>query len=113
MTSAEREMLDDSLRVVSLSFSYLDGARSIPPYLKTDTTRGYSHLIYVALGEHYLKTERIRDAAESFVAYADAQPLDPRAAARALAHVDIEDNLGLGHLALRFALMSGLRRRSG
>lgn len=81
LTSAEREMLDDSLRVVSLSFSYLDGARSIPPYLKTDTTRGYSHLIYVALGEHYLKTERIRDAAESFVAYADAQPLDPRAAA--------------------------------
>jgi outer membrane protein assembly factor BamD (BamD/ComL family) len=79
LTRAERELIEDTLRVVSLSFSYLDGPKSIAAHLKTDTSRGYAHLVYVALGEHYLKTERIRDAADTFVAYADAQPLDARA----------------------------------
>ena len=47
----ERELLDDTLRVLSLSFSYLEGPASIDAYLTQRDNRGDSAwLLYSSLG---------------------------------------------------------------
>lgn len=69
MSRAERELLDDSLRVVSLSFSYQDGAHTLGEYFQRRGERAYEDLIYANLGELYLSKERYSDAADVFNAF--------------------------------------------
>ena len=76
---AEKELLDDTLRVVSLSFSYQEGAASIGRYFATAGRRSYEPLLYRNLGELYLSKDRITDAAEVFLAYVASNPESPLA----------------------------------
>ncbi len=69
MSRPERELLDDTLRVTSITYSYLDGAASIPPSLGTLDGAPWSYLLYSALGDLYLDKERYRDAAETYEAF--------------------------------------------
>jgi cellulose synthase operon protein C len=75
MGRAERELLDDSLRVVSLSVSYQEGAASLDDYFRRRGERDYEDLIYANLGELYLDKERYSDAADVFHAYVERHPL--------------------------------------
>lgn len=75
MGRAERELLDDALRVVSLSVSYQDGAASLDDYFRRRGGRAYEDLIYANLGELYLDKERYSDAADVFHAYVERHPL--------------------------------------
>ncbi len=76
---AEKELLDDTLRVISLSFSYRQGARSIRDYFSKTGQRVYEPLLYRNLGELYLKKDRITDAADVFLAYVASYPESPLA----------------------------------
>ncbi len=76
---AEKELLDDTLRVVSLSFSYQDGAASIPQYFARAGRRSYEPLLYRNLGELYLSKDRITDAADVFLAFVASNPESPLA----------------------------------
>ena len=65
-----RELSDDSLRAVSISFSYLDGPDSVRAYLAAwPEPAPYDGLIYEQLGELYLEQERYQDAAATFEAF--------------------------------------------
>ncbi len=75
MGRAERELLDDTLRVVSLSVSYQEGAASLDAYFQRRGERAYEDLIYANLGELYLNQERYSDAAAVFHAYVERHPL--------------------------------------
>lgn len=69
---ADRELVEDTFRVLSISFSYLDGADSIRSFLASRGHPHYSFVIYQNLGDLYLEKERFQDAAqayESFVAF--------------------------------------------
>jgi cellulose synthase operon protein C len=74
LTRGEKELLDDTFRVISLSFSYLDGPKSINRFLSQARPRDYEFRVYRHLGDLYLKQERIRDAAETFNAFARRHP---------------------------------------
>ena len=76
---AEKELLEDTLRVVSLSFSYQEGAASIGRYFATAGRRSYEPLLYRNLGELYLSKDRITDAADVFLAYVASNPESPLA----------------------------------
>ena len=76
---AEKELLDDTLRVVSLSFSYQEGAASISRYFAKAGRRSYEPLLYRNLGELYLSKDRITDAADVFLAYVASYPENPLA----------------------------------
>ncbi len=76
---AEKELLDDTLRVVSLSFSYQKGAASIDRYFARAGRRSYEPLLYRNLGELYLSKDRITDAADVFLAYVASNPESPLA----------------------------------
>ncbi len=79
MSRPERELLDDTLRVVSISLSYLDGADSIPPVLAPRGNPDWTYLFYAALGDLYLDKERFQDAAESYAAFVDQDPVNVQA----------------------------------
>ena len=75
MSRPERELVDDTLRALSLTFSYLDGPATIGEYLEErdrDDDPGY--LLYTSLGELYLDKERYIDAAETFAAFVEREP---------------------------------------
>ncbi len=71
---AERELVEDTFRVLSISFSYMDGAESIGEYLSTRGHPEYSFVIYMNLGDLYLEKERFVDAAESYEAFVEQDP---------------------------------------
>jgi TolA-binding protein len=72
---AERELLDDTLRAMSVSFSYLDGVDSLNGFLgEQPAQRGFEHLLYGGLGDLYLTQERFNDAAATYDAFSVAYP---------------------------------------
>ena len=79
LTRPERELVADTFRVLSISFSYLEGAETIDSYFTTTATPTYAHIIYANLGDLYLAKERYADAAETYRAYVELDPLHFRA----------------------------------
>ncbi|MGD8977305.1 MAG: tetratricopeptide repeat protein [Gammaproteobacteria bacterium] len=70
MERPERELTDDSLRAVSISFTYMEGADSLQSYLAARARpTPYDGLIYESLGALYLEQERYQDAAATFEAF--------------------------------------------
>ncbi|MFT3907664.1 MAG: tetratricopeptide repeat protein [Steroidobacteraceae bacterium] len=77
---AERELDDDTLRVVSITFSYLDGPASLNDYLgKRGSATPYSWLLYSRLGDLYVEKQRYQDAAAAYRAYVQRSPTDVHA----------------------------------
>jgi len=77
---ADRELIDDTLHVIALTFAAEDGPRSAVHYFSHYGARRYEALVYRQLGDLYLKRQRIVDAAhtyEAFVAQHPAHPLAP------------------------------------
>jgi TolA-binding protein len=79
LTRAERELVEDTFRVLSISFSYMQGAESIDKFLESRQNPAYSHVIYRNLGDLYLEKERYVDAAETYEAFVEQDPFHPKA----------------------------------
>jgi cellulose synthase operon protein C len=70
LSRANRELVEDTFRVMSITFSYLDGPKSIADFVKHHTPpRPYSYLMYARLGDLYMEKERYTDAADSYRAF--------------------------------------------
>lgn len=69
MTNSERNMSEDTLRVMSIAFSYLDGPETITQTYKTMGMRHYQYLLYLSLGDLYLDKQRYRDSADTYRHY--------------------------------------------
>lgn len=118
LTRAERELVEDTLRVASISLANLQGAESIPRFVTNDERRGYEVQVYRALGELYLKQERVKDAADAYAAFVQRQPLHPQAPRMLARTIDIVQGNGFATLALeakqdfvtRYGAASAFRR---
>src|ERR1700689_1006817 len=71
LSRANRELVEDTFRVMSITFSYLDGPKTIQDFVKRHASRGgaprpYSYLLYARLGDLYIEKERFTDAADSY-----------------------------------------------
>ncbi|MEO1581611.1 MAG: tetratricopeptide repeat protein [Pseudomonadota bacterium] len=75
---AERELIQDTLRVLSITFSYMDGPESIDAFLDAEGERQYAHVIYKNLGDLYVQKERYEDATKSYQAFVARNPVHPR-----------------------------------
>ena len=60
---ADRELVEDTLRVMSIAFSYNDGAASLEQYTRQHGERPYTWLLYSRLGDLYVDKQRYQDAA--------------------------------------------------
>ena len=75
MPRAKREMLSDTLRVMSIGFSYMEGADSVDAFLATRAgATPYAHLVYTRLGDLYIDKERYTDAADAYHAFVKREP---------------------------------------
>jgi tetratricopeptide (TPR) repeat protein len=74
LSRPNRELVEDTFRVMSITFSYLDGPKTIDDFVKHRTPPGrlprpYSYLLYARLGDLYMEKERFTDAADSYRAF--------------------------------------------
>ncbi len=74
LSRAERELVEDTFRVLSINFSYMDGAESIGDFLDTRGDPEYGYVIYMNLGDLYLEKERYVDAAATYEAFIEQNP---------------------------------------
>ncbi len=79
LSRANQELVEDTLRVLSVSFSYMEGAQSIDDYLALREQPHYAFVIYQNLGDLYLEKERFVDAAEAYEAFVVEDPYHPQA----------------------------------
>ncbi len=100
LTRADRELVEDTFRVASLSLASLQGADSIPNYVTTDDRKSYEFRVYQQLGELYIKQERTKDAADAFGAFAKRQPLHAQAPQLQARVIDIYQSAGFATLAI-------------
>jgi TolA-binding protein len=100
LTRADRELVEDTFRVASLSLANLQGAESIPPYINSDARRTYEFRVYQQLGELYLKQDRVKDAADSFAAFARRHPTHAQAPVLQARVINIYQRSGFANLAL-------------
>ncbi|HEX3843257.1 MAG TPA: tetratricopeptide repeat protein [Steroidobacteraceae bacterium] len=84
---ADRELVEDSLRVMSITFSQDAGAQSIERFVGHFGARPYDSLLYSRLGDLYVAKQRYQDAAATYLTYVDSNPQSdaaPDLAARAI-----------------------------
>ena len=79
LSRPNRELVEDTFRVMSITFSYLEGPKSIEAFVKHRTPPGrlprpYSYLLYARLGDLYIEKERYTDAADSYRAFVSQDP---------------------------------------
>ncbi len=101
LSRSDRELLEDTHRVMSLSFASLQGPASIGPFIRTDTRRRYEHQVYSELAELYLRQERPKDAADALAFYARERPLETPAPLLLARVIEIHEKNGFPSLALQ------------
>lgn len=95
LSDADRGLVTDTLRVMGITFSYLDGADAIAEVYAGLGERHYKHLLYQQLGDFYLEKERFGDAAAAFETYTQAYPDTHRAPEFALKRLEVLKQGGL------------------
>ncbi len=98
---AQRELVRDVLRVVSLSFSYLGGGQAITDFLKGQPPRSFEPVLYENLATLFLDKGRFDDAARAYSALADRSPTHPLAPKFQAKVIDVYDQAGFGDLVLQ------------
>ena len=96
MGRAQQELVDDTFRVLSIGFSYLDGPESISRYFSRRGARPYAFIAYTNLGDLYLEQERYQDAADAYHAFVE---LDPYHAKAPLLQVEVIEAFKKGEFA--------------
>ena len=78
MSRPERELVDDTFRVLSITFSYLDGFTSIDQLISRRGDIFYGDLLFEGLGNLYLDKERYIDAAKTYADFVARHPTHSR-----------------------------------
>jgi len=72
---ASRELADDTLRVMAVTFSYDDDSvGAIDKFVSGHNNPAYAPIIYSRLGDLYVEKERFQDAAAVYRAFATREP---------------------------------------
>src|SRR5271167_1378792 len=69
LSRPNRELVEDTFRVMSITFSYSDGPKTIGDFVKHRAPRPYYYLLYARLGDLYIEKERYTDAADTYRAF--------------------------------------------
>lgn len=88
LDSAKSGLLDDTFRVLAITFTYLDGADSITQMYQALGERPYQHRIYRQLAELYLEKGRFQDAADTYAHFVETFPESSYGPEFAIARID-------------------------
>jgi tetratricopeptide (TPR) repeat protein len=120
LSRADRELVDDTFRIVSISLAGLQGAASVPRHIGSPVRQGYQFRVYQQLAELYIRQDRIKDAADTLAAFVRIEPLHVQAPLLQARVIDIYRKNGFDSLALqakkdhvqRYGASSEFRRAS-
>ena len=79
LSRPDRELAEDTLRVMSIAFSYMDGAASVDRLLAGRPAVPYAWLLYSRLGDLFVEKQRYQDAATTYRAFVARDPVDEHA----------------------------------
>jgi TolA-binding protein len=79
LSRAQRELADDALRALSITFAAADGTPALQAALDRHGPAVYEARLYGALGDLYVEKERYQDGAEAYRAFAHRHPMDAEA----------------------------------
>jgi len=96
----DRELVEDTLRVMSITFSYNEGAATLEQFLKTHGDRPYAWLLYSRLGDLYVEKQRFQDAATTYRAYVARDPYSDHAPDLAMSAIEAYGKGGFSQLVL-------------
>lgn len=101
LSRPNRELVEDTFRVMSITFSYLDGPKSIDEFVKHRKPRPYSYLLYARLGDLYMEKERYTDAADSYRAFVSQDPNNEKAPLLEMQAIEAYQKGGFPQLVLQ------------
>jgi len=101
LSRANRELVEDTFRVMAITFSYLDGPKSIDAFLKRLPPRPYAYLLYARLGDLYASKERYTDAADAYRAFVLEDRDDEKAPLLQMQAIDAYAKGGFPQLVLQ------------
>jgi len=119
LSRADRELVEDTFRVTSISLANMKGAESIPEFVgESQARQSYEFRVYEQLGELYIRQERTKDAADTFGLFARLRPLHAQAPVLQARVIEIYEKTGFANLALeakkeyvaRYGVSSEFRR---
>ena len=84
---ADQALVDDTLRAMSISFSYLQGPESVEQLAASRPHMPYTWLLYQRLGELYVQKQRYQDAAATDRAFVARYPSDEHAPTLSMAAI--------------------------
>jgi len=79
LSQPDQELVDDTLRAVSLSFAYMGGPEEVTSFFAESGRKPYEILVYERLGEQYLEKRRWSDAANTYRQFVETHPYSPKA----------------------------------
>ena len=97
---ADRELVEDTLRVMSITFSYNEGAQTLGEYVSRTGERPYTYLLYQRLGDLYVDKQRYQDGAGTYRAYVALDPYSDQAPNLAMAAIEAYSKGGFSQLVL-------------
>jgi TolA-binding protein len=96
----EQKRIEDTFRVISLSFSYLGGAESTADYFSDYGHRTFESNIYENLAEYYFDKRRYNDASQTFAKFIELNSYHRKAPLFALRIIDINTAGGFPSLVI-------------
>ena len=100
LSRASRELAEDTLRVMSITFANLDGARSVDAFVQRSGNPPYAYLLYSRLGDLYVDKQRYQDAASAYRAFVARDAIDPHAPELAMRAIEAYRSGGFTDLVL-------------
>ena len=100
LSRPDRELIDDTFRVFSITFSNLDGAKSVDSYLAKKPPKPYAYLLYSHLGDLYIDKQRYTDAADTYRAFVAKDPNDEHSPILEMQAIDAYKRGGFASLVL-------------
>ena len=97
---ADRELVEDTLRVMSITFSYTDGPGTLDQFVTKQGQASYSYLLYSRLGDLYVDKQRYQDAATTYRAYVARDPYTDEAPNLAMQAIEAYRKGGFSQLVL-------------
>jgi len=97
---ADRELVEDTLRVMSITFSYTDGPAALDQFVTKQGQAPYSYLLYSRLGDLYVDKQRFQDAATTYRNYVARDPFTDEAPNLAMQAIEAYRKGGFSQLVL-------------
>ncbi len=74
LARADRELVQDTFRVLSIGFSYVDGQATLDRFVSRRGEMPYGYMLYSELGDLYVSKQRYTDAADAYRAFVGRYP---------------------------------------